>query len=529
MIALSKQRTRRLVAVHGWSAVVFGLFLYVVILTGAIAVFSQEIGIWSAGGKRVAEPMAQEIDSVLRDLLPQVPEAYLEDVGVWGSAAGNLVAWFHTHKNNPDSGQIEDYGKLIEIDLNNGSVLASYEGWGEQVFHANPVSALDDFIVDLHVNLHAPSPWGLYATGILGFVMLVAAISGLLMHRHMIKDVFLSPRRDNPGVAKRDRHVLAGTWSLLFSFILGFTGAFFSFAGALGLPLVAVTAFGGDQVAMIETLVGAPQVEDATPAPMANLDAMKAQSSALAKSIPTFISIQHWGRADAQVQIFHPAPAGHLNGSTHVFAGGDGGYKGTKPQLGNAPSAGNAVFSLMGPLHFGHFAGVFSKIIWVCLGLASCYVIASGMRLWLQKRSKQLLWQRLGRGVDMTVYGTPIGLAGAAHAFFFALTSGNSAHGWTALGFLGWTAVVIFIGWVLPWQRVNIALKVLLALLLLALPIARLLCGGPDWFTALEVGDIAVVGIDLLMLAAGVFYLVCGFAVNKTQAWLPRSSAEAMQ
>src|SRR3546814_12788024 len=63
---------------------------------------------------------------------------------------------------------------------------------------------------DLHVRLHVPNPWGLLLTGILGLAMLVAAISGLLIHRHLFKDIFTLRTRANPVLVDRDRHSVAG-------------------------------------------------------------------------------------------------------------------------------------------------------------------------------------------------------------------------------------------------------------------------------------------------------------------------------
>ena len=39
-------------------------------------------------------------------------------------------------------------------------------------------SALRKFLVDLHVQLYLPNPWGLILTGILGLMMMAAVISG---------------------------------------------------------------------------------------------------------------------------------------------------------------------------------------------------------------------------------------------------------------------------------------------------------------------------------------------------------------
>jgi uncharacterized iron-regulated membrane protein len=43
MMHLSQQRTKTLLAIHGWSAVCLSLLLYVVIVTGVASVFAPEI------------------------------------------------------------------------------------------------------------------------------------------------------------------------------------------------------------------------------------------------------------------------------------------------------------------------------------------------------------------------------------------------------------------------------------------------------------------------------------------------------
>ena len=69
--------------------------------------------------------------------------------------------------------------------------------------------------------------------------MMAAVVSGVLMHRHLIRDLFVAERPGRRLVSARDRHVLAASWSIPFAFVLAFTGSFFSFAGTVGLPLVA--------------------------------------------------------------------------------------------------------------------------------------------------------------------------------------------------------------------------------------------------------------------------------------------------
>jgi len=367
MLELTRARTQRLISIHGWSGAILGLMLYVVVLTGAVAVFSHEIGVWSVSGAKVHPPFEQPVDATLRKLATQVDPRYHDEISLHHNAEGLLVAFFHTHAMK--DGKPDDLGVRFELHPRSHAVLSQREGYGSELAGAgpkgDPKGALDLFLVDLHVKLTVPDPVGLYLTGILGLMMMMAAVSGLLIHRHILRDLFVAPRTShrlgNPLLLARDRHTQAASWGLPFAFILAFTGSFMSFAGALGLPALAMVAFKGNQMAMMETILGAPQPTDARSAPLANLDALRADSNARDAALANSLVISHFGRADAQVSILHPPADGRLSGVQHVYDGVSGSYRGIKPFLGTQPSAGNTAIELMGPLHFGNFSGVLSK------------------------------------------------------------------------------------------------------------------------------------------------------------------------
>ncbi len=520
MIALSQARTKRLVAIHGWSGVILGLLLYVVLLTGAVAVFALEIGSWSAGGMKSQTPLERPLDATLRALAEEVPEAYLEEVSVFSNSAGHVVAFLHGHAVN-DEGMPDDEGVLFELHPVTHEVLAKREGFSSEVFGVDPWGALDEFLVELHVNLHLPDPWGLYATGVLGLLMLAAAISGILIHRHLIQDLFLAPRLSSLLVNARDRHNLAGSWSLPFAFILAFTGAFLSFAIALGLPTVAMVAFGGDQVAFIERLVGVPEAEDPTPAPLADIDAVLAASAREAGTAPSSFVVRHWGRADAEVLVFHEPAEGDLNGTQHVFDGPSGRHLGPKPTLGTKPSIGNSVFGLMQPLHFGTFAGLLSKTIWFALALAACYVTLSGLQLWLSRRAEDPLWRRFARALPMVGYGLPIAMAGSGIAFFLSLPAGATLF-WTPAGFLIAAALAILTGLLLRHEGLlSRTYRTALGFCLIALPLLRMLVGGAGWGALLGSNNAAVVAFDMALLLAGAGFLLAASGWRLARARAP--------
>lgn len=505
MIKLKKHKTKRLVAIHGWSGVILGLILYVVIVTGAVAVFAHEIGRWSAGGLASANPLSQGIHASMVEFARAVNPAYLEEVSLFENSAGHLVAFFHHHATNPASGKLDDKGVMIEFDPPANKIILRREGYGSELFGTDPLSALDSFIVDLHINLYLPGPWGLYATGILGLLLLVAAVSGLLIHRHLAKEIFMPPRYSNAVVNRKDRHVLAASWSLPFAFVLAFTGAFFSFAISLGLPIAAKSAYGGDQIAMREALVGRPAAKDDTPADITNLDKVLADSAARAGSLPTAMTISHWGRADATAVVHHPNPDGSIQRQSNAYNMVNAAFQRVKPRIGAAPSTGSMLFNLMGVLHFGHFAGLLSKIIWFSLGIAMAYVTLTGLHLWLERRSDSVLWQRFAAATTITGYGLNIALAGAALGFFISLP-GATTQFWTPAGFVLGALVSIVAGCLLRAQPLRRkVLHLLLGIALLLIPAVRIGMGG-------AIGDPIVAMLDLALLCgAGWIFAVALF------------------
>ena len=501
MSLVNKVQSKRLLAVHGWTGTVLGLLLYVVVLTGAVSVLAHEIGLWSASGKKVDSVFDLRLNDRLVELSEAIEPEYLEEVLVSPGASNTVEVFFHTHAVN-NQGKMDELGVRFILDPRSLEVIEQYEGFGSDMPTPGE-SALEHFITQLHINMHAPDPWGLFITGVLGFVMLVASISGLILHKHLLKDLFVAPRYSSALLNKKDRHVLAGSWSLPFGFVLAFSGAFFSFAGAVGLPLVAMVSFGGDKKEMFETLVGAPRVKNDSPAGVANLDYVIADSIGRVGSQPALVMVTNWGRADAEITLFHEPRDREVASSKQVFNGVSGEYKREMPSLGQQQSLGSALFSWMHPLHFGTFAGLMSKITWVCLGLATCYVTLTGLQLWVQRREHERAWQVLSRSIPILGYGTPLALVGAAVGFLIALPAGKAGF-WTAGGFLIAAAIAVLLGLAARGSDTLCRLYAgCVGVGLLLLPLLRMVTGGADWGDLLRSDNLMVISMDLLFIIGG--------------------------
>ncbi|WP_380876295.1 hypothetical protein ACFB49_08090 [Sphingomonas sp. DBB INV C78] len=502
MIHLPKEETKLMVAVHGWSGILLGLLLYAVVLTGMTAVFAEEIGAWSAGHVEKQSAFERPIDKIVRDLGARTPAKYHEGADIFEIGDHNLGVFFHRHETDPD-GTFVSRGVYYQMDKE-GRIASEQHGTGEEIFGPRNDDALSHFLVDTHVRLHVPDPWGLLLTGILGLAMLVAAISGLLIHRHLFKDIFTLRRKANPVLVDRDRHSVAGTWSLPFAFILAFTGSFFSFFGTIGVPTVAMAAFGGDVAALNDAVFGNPAKPDTRPVAVGNLDRIAADSIQRTGEAPIFVAIENFGRADSQISSFHNPKAGDIEPITLLYKGATGEFERTKPSIGTRPSAGGTLAAIMSPLHFGNFAGMLSKAIWFGLGFAMCYVTLTGLRLWLARRregSRSLEW--LERTVSVIGFGLPFALLVCAAAFFIAMPQGSAVF-WTPTAFLIASAVAIVAGILLP-SRVALdhALQIGMGAVMIALPALRLVMGGPGWAQALGAGQPIIVALDIAFVLAG--------------------------
>lgn len=508
MIRLTQERTKALLAVHGWSAVCLGLLLYAVILTGVASVFAKELGDWSSPlAQRVEDPFPQGTDRMLRELAAGIDPQYHEEMFVFPRAGDRLYAFFHKHETGED-GKPRERGVAAEFDPVTQTLIERREGTDEEVEAGDRANALADFIVELHVNLHVPDPWGLLLTGVLGLAMLVAAISGFVVHRHLIRELFTLRRHKDRLLGARDTHVIAGTWNLAFAFILAFTGSYFSFGSAFGIPAVAMVVFGGDQDRMIEVIVGNPPKDDPAPAPMADLDAMIADLRTRTDARLSFVSVQHWGRADALVTMFMQYPQGRLTGPTYVYGGADGKFRYAKPSLGLVPSTGGSLFELMGPLHFGNFAGVLSRSVWFALGFASAYVTLTGLTLWTLRRRERRGWRHLARATVWVGYGLPLGLVAAACGYFPLRAAGQVNDTMMTL-FLLVAAASALVAWNV--RSLTQARRMLLAATgaaLLLLPVLRLSCGGAGWIQAFDAGLHAVLALDIAFACGGLLCLV---------------------
>ena len=191
-----------------------------------------------------------------------------------------------------------------------------------------------------------------------------------------------------------------------------------------------------------------------------------------------------------------------------IYNGATGELIRERPIVGMKPSLGASLLGLIGPVHFGNFAGWWSRAVWFALGAASAYVAWSGLNLWVRRRADQRGWRALGRMTAWVGGGLPFAMAAAAAAYFISLPSLTTVF-WTPAAFLIAAALALVPALRMrSIERVPPLLFGATGILLMALPLLRAAAGGPGWGAALATGQSAVPIMDFLVVLGGVACVV---------------------
>lgn len=405
---------KRALAAHAALGLLAGALLYIVCLTGTVAVFYEE---W----QRIEQPQAPEMAAI-------EPQALQRGIAAVLASEAGKPRTTHLYVHLPVAAlpraTITTDHQAVHLDAH-GAIAGKEE------------IAWSDFLVELHYILNIPGIVGITIVGTLGVMMLALALSGVIAHPRIFRDAFRLRARDSNGLGLADWHNRLSVWTLPFTVAIALTGALIGLASITGYG-VAKTSYGGDLQAVYAPVFGPEGKPDKKPAPAPDVAAALAYMAAHHPALRlTYLTLHDPLTAGQHIQILGTPTRRLIFGEYYNFDG-RGRFLGTAGlsdgALGQQAAASNY------DLHFGNFGGLPVKIAYFLLGLALTAICATGTYIWLGKRRRRgIVEPRLRAVWDAVVWGSPLILT---LTFLVRKLAGNAAP-LVATYWLGMTAVIV--------------------------------------------------------------------------------------
>lgn len=373
---------KRALSSHAWLGLLASALMYLICLSGTIAVFHHEFERWE-------QPEVTEVADVNIDAIETAYDSFIERYPEDTS---------HYHVVFPTSG-------IPRVVMENDHIAHFVEPDGslsqqEQVHWTK-------MLVNLHLYLHLPETFGMIFVSAFGALLATLIFSGLLAHPRIIKDAFRW-RRGGTGLQSNiDIHNRLSVWATPFHLMIAVTGAYFGIAGVL-ITIVAQAFYDGDQDSVIaKAFAPEPVLEQ----PLLRPNIGKAIADVKKRSPDgklIFLTVHEPHTAGQFIEIYVQQPQRLIYSENYRYD-----VQGSfieRSGYSDGETGRQIIYSIY-RLHFGDFAGLPSKILYFILGMMLTVISATGINIWLAKRKSKdalnLLW-------PATVWGFPVALCTSA-------------------------------------------------------------------------------------------------------------------
>lgn len=367
-----KTGTRKaLYDIHSAAGIFIGLAIFVVCVSGAIAVFKWEIDLWV--NPEFAKPRSGGTELGIDDAVARFAANGLLD----GNRIRILVL---------PTDDIAFFTMLSPVAGDNRR-QASIHVEGGPLFTPRR-NHIYFFLRDLHVRLFLRGGWGRLTVGIIGLVMVVSVVSGVLIHKHIFRDILLMRWGRSLRVELSDLHKLIGVWAVLFHFIIALTGAWLGLEGYLNRGAGAV-AEAIDPRAAALAVPASKSPPRGTEIRASYADLIRVTERHIDGIAPAFLRIRHFGTDRETVTVHGVVPGQFAQQYVNYVE-----FRGADPspvfvrdvsQLGFV----ERLHTVIEPLHYGYFGGFWVKLLYFVLGLTPGVLALSGALIWFDRTRRK--------------------------------------------------------------------------------------------------------------------------------------------
>lgn len=510
---------------HTWSGLWAGWVLFVIFLTGTLGVFDEAITHWMKPEKAqevevstTPEQRGQAVRHAQAYVEKVAPKGHFWSIGLPNKAEPGIRVFWEDEQEKFQSAKL-DTATGAEIPK-----TADRETEGGHHF------------VHMHYEFQAGMA-GVWLVGFFTMAMLVALVSGIVIHKRIFKDFFtFRPRKGQRSWL--DAHNAVAVLTLPFQLMIAYTGLVVFYATYMPAGIQGhYRQNSAPMEAFFSDLLSTPKHRDEThiAAPVVSLDKLLAQAETQLGRQASFLVVEHPGDTSASVRVFGPFDEGDGEKSLLTPSGGRMDFDGVTGetldvQMPRTTRGGDAqmVQRTMRTLHEATFGGYAVKWLYFLCGLAGTAMMATGSILFMVKRRQKSLHEfgkqtpRVYRLIDVLNVAVIAGLSVACIAFMW----GNRLIPLGIEHRLQWEKAAFFAVWALmllhaalrpvhkAWQE-QLALA---AVLCVALPLLNAATTGGHALHYTLRADWLRAGVEWTALALG--------ALLAYAAWRVRSKAQ---
>lgn len=379
MNLLPPKLVKSALSAHSWLGLMIGGLMYIVCLSGTLAIFYEEIERWE-------QPVAEEFLEVDPQFAESVFNAYMSAPETATTEHMYLVFPHETLPRLKVSSDTE--GRYVNADGSLGEVAHD---------------ELSGFVTGLHLNLNLPVTIGIVIVSAMGAILCALIISGFLAHPSIVKDAFKLRSGTAGRLGQVDLHNRLSVWGAPFHLMIALTGAYVGLV-SLVVWLFAASIDGATVESVTEaTWPAEPMLENQAPV-YGVAQALEQVRELSPEGSRLLYLIVHDAPTKNRFMEFYVQQPGMLAWSENYRFDTAGNYLGT---AGYTEGGATQVMYSVYRLHFGHFGGFLTKLFYVVLGLSLTVVSATGINIWLEKRKYRDALNLMWPGV---VWGMPLSL-----------------------------------------------------------------------------------------------------------------------
>ncbi|PCJ23368.1 MAG: peptidase [SAR86 cluster bacterium] len=381
-IRLSPQLIKSSLSSHSWLGLLVGGLMYIICLSGTLAIFYEEIERWE-------QPVADEYLTIDAHLLEDSFNRYVSE----GAEVTEHMYLVFPNEALPRAKVSNEFnGRYINADGSLG---------------ADAYDDLSGLFTGLHINLHMPVSIGVVVVSALGALLCGLIITGFLAHPSIVKDAFKLRTGSTGRMGQVDLHNRLSVWGAPFHLMIALTGAYY------GLILLIVGMFASSidgaspQSINQQIFPSEPEVENQ--ASVYSVARALEQVRELSPDGKLLYLIVHDANSENRFMEFYVQQPGLLAWSENYRFDTAGNYLGAAGYT-EGEAAQQVLYSVY-RIHFGHFGGFITKLFYVVLGMSLTVVSATGINIWLQKRKYRDALNLIWPGI---VWGMPLALVVAS-------------------------------------------------------------------------------------------------------------------